>query len=127
MLLSLDLDYIYTMARVRDNLLVDGFSGKLGDIIFKHYRFGTVVSRRPNMSKVKRTSTQKKNSSRFVEAVKYARSVVASPMLKKTYEKKAKKSGRTIYHLALADYMRDASKTLNGIPLAPPAGRKTRK
>jgi hypothetical protein len=108
------------MARIKNNPLVNGFSGKLGDIIFKSYRYGTVISRCPDMSKVKRTRQQKKNSNRFTEAVEYARSVVASPTLKEGYEKKAKKTGRTIYHLALSDYMTDTSKTLKSIPLAPP-------
>ncbi len=95
------------MARVKNNYVTKGFSGKLGnDLIFKTYRFGTVASKYPDMSKVKLSARQKKTNRNFAEAVGYARSVIADTSLKKAYEKKAKKSGRTIYHLALSDFLR---------------------
>src|SRR5689334_23390383 len=102
------------MAKLKNNVLVKGFSGRLGDIIFKNYKFGTVISRRPNMSKVKRTRQQKENSNLFAEAVEHARNVVASPALKNTYEKKAKKTGRTVYHLALSEFMAKNAKPSKG-------------
>lgn len=113
------------MARVKENVLINGLSGRLSNIIFKSYRHGTVISKYPDMSKVKRTSSQKKQNSRFQEAVHYARSVPFNPELLKAYEKIAKRSGRTVYHVALADYMNDLTKTLKGVKLAPSARRKS--
>jgi hypothetical protein len=102
------------MARLKSNPLVNGFSGGLGDIVFKNYRYGTVISKRPNMSKVKRTRQQKENNSRFKKAVAYARGVVVNAALKKAYEKKSKITGRSVYHLAISDFMADPTKH-NGI------------
>ncbi len=98
------------MARVDENALIEGLRGRIGKLVFKTYKYGTVVSKLPDMSKVKRTRTQKKNSERFMNAVAYARKVIATPALKKQYEKKAEKTGRTIYHMALSDYMKDTTK-----------------
>jgi hypothetical protein len=99
------------MARVKNNAVVKGFSGSLEDIVFKTYRYGTVISKRPNMSKVKRTRSQKQASENFMNAVEYARGVVASPALKKKYEKESKKTGRSCYHLALSDYLTNSTKS----------------
>lgn len=114
------------MAKLKGHVLIEGFSGRLDSIILKHYRYGTVISTRPDMSKVKRTKQQKERSSRFAEAVAYARGVVADVNLKKTYARKANKTGRTTYHLALSDYMNDASKTIKDIAPSKPAVKKRR-
>jgi hypothetical protein len=116
--------YIAAMAKLKGNALIEGFSGRLDNIILKHYRYGTVISTRPDMSKVKRTREQKQRSSRFAEAVAYARGVVADANLKKAYARKASKTGRTIYHLALSDYMNDATKTPKDIAPTKPAVKK---
>jgi len=49
------------MARVKDNVLVNGFSGKLEQVVFKTYSYGTVVTRYPDMSKVKRSKANHLN------------------------------------------------------------------
>ena len=93
------------MARVKNNVVVKGFSGKLDQIVFKTYSYGTVVSRLPDMSKVKLSKAQKKANSLFKEAVSYAQSVLADPAKRKVYEKKLK-PGKTVYHTALAEYLK---------------------
>ncbi len=98
------------MALVDKNDLIESLRGRVGKLVFKTYKYGTVVSRLPDMSKVKRTRVQKKNSERFMNAVAYARKVIATPALKKQYEKKADKTGRAVYHLALSDYMKNPDK-----------------
>jgi hypothetical protein len=49
------------MARVHKNPLLKGVRGKIGDsIVVKQYKYGTVISAVPDMSRVKRTVLQKK-------------------------------------------------------------------
>ncbi|HEY5825993.1 MAG TPA: hypothetical protein VIT44_16585 [Cyclobacteriaceae bacterium] len=93
------------MARVKDNVLTRGFSGKLDQIVFKTYSYGTVVSRSPDMSKVKLSKAQKKANGVFKDAVSYAQSILADPAKKKAYAKKLK-PGKTVYHTALAEYLK---------------------
>ena len=96
------------MARVKDNLIIKGSSGKLGDIIFKQYSYGTVISKVPDRSNVKLSKKQKQANKRFQEAVKFAKAVLADPAQHKNYQKEIKK-GKTLYHAALAHYLRDSA------------------
>jgi CobQ-like glutamine amidotransferase family enzyme len=97
------------MARIKDNVLVKGFSGKLDQVVFKTYSYGTVVTRYPDMSKVKLSKAQKKSNHSFKEAVSYAQEVLADPARRKVYEKKLK-PGKTVYHAALADFLKNKTK-----------------
>jgi hypothetical protein len=93
------------MARIsRSNILLIGVSGKLGDIVVKQYKYGTVITKLPDMSKVKSTARQKKQRKRFAAAVAYAKSINADPKKKAQYQKKVKK-GSTVFHTALREYL----------------------
>jgi hypothetical protein len=98
------------MARVKDNVLVKGFSGKLDQVVFKTYSYGTVVTRYPDMSKVKQSKAQKKLNNIFKEAVSYAQDVLVDATRRKAYEKKLK-PGKTVYHTTLADFLKNKGKT----------------
>jgi hypothetical protein len=50
------------MARLKSNVLVEGFSGRIDRLLFKQYKYGTVVSKMPDRSKVKLTANQKKQT-----------------------------------------------------------------
>lgn len=90
------------MARVNNNDL----SGKVGKkLVFKTYAYGTVVSRYPDMSKVKLSAKQKKANKLFAEAVAFAKKVIADPVKRKKYEARLQ-PGKTIYKTALADYLK---------------------
>jgi hypothetical protein len=67
------------MARVRNSLILEGLRGKIGEIVIKQYRYGTVVTKLPDMSNVKSTRLQKKKRKRFKEAVAFAKSILADP------------------------------------------------
>jgi hypothetical protein len=97
------------MAKIKSNVLVDGFSGRLQDLLFRQYDHGTVVSKMPDRSKVKLSLKQKKANKRFQQAVQYAQSVLADPVLQKQYAKEVKK-GRLLYHIALSDFLKQSSK-----------------
>ena len=93
------------MARVSKNSLAESFQGSLGSLVFKRYRYGTVVSKRPDRSKVKLSRKQKASNQRFVKAVLYAKQVLRTPSMQLKY-KRQMKQGKSLYHLALADYMK---------------------
>ena len=94
------------MARVKDNDLIENLSGKIGKkLVYKTYAYGTVVTRYPDMSKVKLSTKQKKSNNLFAEAVAYAKKVIADPVKRKKYEAKLA-PGKTVYNTALSDYMK---------------------
>jgi hypothetical protein len=95
------------MARVIKNNVAEGFKGSLGGLVFKQYSYGTVVSKRPDRSKVKLSPRQKAANQRFVKAVAYAKKVLRTPAMQTIYTKQLKK-GKSLYHLALADFMKNS-------------------
>jgi hypothetical protein len=90
------------MARIEGGL--KGLSGLLGPLVFKQYADKTVVTSRPDMSRVKRTRKQKMNSSAFTKAVEYARGILNDPKKKQEFAKKIKK-GASVYHAAIREYL----------------------
>jgi hypothetical protein len=95
------------MARTRNNdLLLKSLSGKLGgQLVFKQYGSKTVVTKYPDMRRVKRSRLQKLKAQQFKEAVVYAKSILRDPKKRKAYAKKVKR-GKTVYHTAIAEYLK---------------------
>lgn len=92
------------MAQVKQNLVTSGLSGGIEKkIVLKHYGDITVVTAFPDMSNVKLTESQKKENSRFKDAMAYARSQMADPVAKAEYQAKAKGLQRAI-NMAIADF-----------------------
>ena len=79
-------------------------SGKIGDLVFKNYGDKIVVTRVPDMSRVKPSRKQKNNRNLFKEAVAYAKKINRTPALKQTYFKKIKK-GESVYHYTIKEYL----------------------
>jgi DnaJ-class molecular chaperone len=67
-----------------------------------------VISSVPDRSKVKLSKKQKQANTKFKAAVIYAQSILRDPEKRKAYAKKLKR-GRSVYHAALAEYLRKAS------------------
>lgn len=94
------------MARIQSNILTKGLRGQIGQqVVFKQYGKKTVVSRYPDMSKVKPSKLQKKGRTRFAEAVAYAQSINNDPVKKARYAKKVKK-GHTVFNFAIQEFLR---------------------
>ena len=79
------------------------------ELVFKNYVYGTVVSKYPDMSKVKHTRKQKAVHETWTLAVAYAKSIINDPVKKKAYQKKIKK-GRQVYNAAIQEYFRNVKK-----------------
>lgn len=91
------------MAKVKNNYVVQGSSGKIGDLIYKTNKFGlTYTSRRPDRSNVISTKAQNKMRNNFAKAVAYAKSVLQDPVKAEQYQAVNNKS---LYITAMKDYL----------------------
>lgn len=94
------------MAKVTNNPILKGVRGKIGDqIVIKQYSYGTVISAKPDMSRVKKSALQKLGQDTFANAVAYALSIIRDPKKKAAYAKKIAK-GKQVYHAAIQEYSR---------------------
>lgn len=94
------------MAKLKNYAMLKDLSGAFASqLIFKQYSYGTVVSKVPDMSGIKRTRSQKRKNNRFKEAVKYARAIVNDPQKKKAFAKKLKVDQR-VYTAAIKEYLK---------------------
>jgi hypothetical protein len=90
------------MAKVEDNIVVRGLSGKIGNVVLQHMPDGnTYVRKTPDFSRRKFSKGQKQHQSRFQEAVAYAREAAKSQPI---YAELAKGTGRSAYNFALSDW-----------------------
>ena len=94
-----------TMARA-DNYITDGIRGQVGKkLVFKRYKNKTIISKFPDMSRVKPSKAQKKKRTVFAKAVLYAQSILGNPKLKAAKDKERRKKGRTLYHHLIGEYI----------------------
>lgn len=92
------------MAKVGDNIVTTGLSGKLGDLIVFRIRGGkTYVSKAPRERTGEPSEAQKLHQAKFQEAVLYARGAIADPATKAAYEASAE-GGQNAYNVAVADF-----------------------
>jgi hypothetical protein len=93
------------MAKVKLQPWVAGFSGKMGDVVFKQTSSGEVIiASRPDMSNVEWSPAQQAHRERFRQASEYATAALADPDVRAIYEKKAKKARKTPRNMAISDY-----------------------
>lgn len=92
------------MAKIKDNYVVSGASGRIGDNIFKTNKFGqTYTCDPPDVSNVIPTKAQNKMRNNFAKAVAYAKSVLNDPAKVELYKSGDNKS---VYVKALKDYFK---------------------
>ncbi len=98
------------MARQKNNVVTHGLSGKVnGQLLYKAYSYGTVVTKMPDRSKVVLSDKQKSYNRNFRSAVAYAKEVINDPVKRAEYESKLQE-GKTVYHTAIAEFLRKAGK-----------------
>jgi hypothetical protein len=91
------------MAEIKDNYVVKGISGRVGDLaVYKIINGKTFMTKYPDRSKVVYTKEQIEFREIFAKAAKFASEIVSDPIKKSTYPRQGLKS---IYHCALSDYM----------------------
>jgi Fic family protein len=88
--------------RVKDNYVLKGISGRIGDEIYKTNKFGkTYSSTPPDVSNVAPTKAQNKTRNDFAKAVAFAKSMLDDPAKVELYKSGDNKS---VYVKALKDY-----------------------
>ena len=91
------------MAKIKDNYVTHGISGKIGNLVFKNNKFrNSYVSLPPDLSNVIPSKRQRKLRNNFAKAVSYAKSVLKDPMKAEKYQTGDNKS---LYVMALKDYL----------------------
>jgi len=96
------------MAIVKNNDIIDGISGKLGNLVFKQVRGKTTVCPCPPKPTTQ-SEQQKGTRDRFRKASEWAKNILLDAEQKAYYQKKAKKLKLpNAYTAAIADYMRSA-------------------
>ncbi|WP_321516792.1 hypothetical protein [Marinifilum fragile] len=92
------------MAKVGDNIITTGLSGKLGNLIVFRSRGGkTYVSKAPKRQDSEWTEAQRAHRMKFQEAVLYAKSAMANEEMKEAYQASADEN-KSAYNVAVADF-----------------------
>jgi hypothetical protein len=92
------------MAQVNRNSIISALSGAIGqELVIKQYGDKVVVTKYPDMSKVKPSERQREQRKRMREANQYAQSIMCNPILKESYQKNLQ-PGESIYKKAVKEY-----------------------
>ena len=86
-----------------DKLMLSMIRGKVGNVIVKHYAYGIVVSKVPDMPNINPTQPQQVKRAAFKEAVAYAQSILRDPEKKAAYQKTLKR-GKNVYQGAIKEF-----------------------
>ena len=93
------------MAIVKNNIVTEGFSGKLGNrIVFRQRGNKTVVAVKAVSNEGEPTEAQQQQRRKFGRAHHYAKQSMKDPSLKAAYEGQAKE-GQSGFNVAMADYL----------------------
>jgi hypothetical protein len=82
--------------------LVQGAIGK--EYVIKHYKWGTIRTKFPDMTRIIASAAQRKCRNVFKEAVVYAKRIVADKKIKDTWQKKLRRRGG-VWNEAIKEYM----------------------
>jgi hypothetical protein len=95
------------MPKIKLDSAVKELRGAMGDVVFRMSPNGEIiVSRRPDMSRVKWSKAQKAHRERFKLASEYAKAAMAKPEVRAVYEKRSAEEHKRPYALALSDYFK---------------------
>ena len=94
------------MAKIILNPLIEGMSGKFGNVVFRSTPGGVVIAKRPARSSVKPSEAQMAQRQRFKEAAAYAKAALADPQVRARYEERAAELSMRPYDLAISDFFK---------------------
>ena len=92
------------MAKVKLNPVIMQMRGQIGDLVFKRYEGGVIISRKSDLSDVKPNEAQLQHQNLFRQAALYGKLVMADPAQKADYEAAAKARGKPVFSLTVADF-----------------------
>lgn len=92
------------MARLPKNSLLGCLKGALGkELVFKQYKDKVVISKYPDMTKLKPSERQVVQRAKMKAAVAYAQKVMRDPVLRTAVERNLQ-PGESVYHKAKKEY-----------------------
>jgi hypothetical protein len=92
------------MGKTVNNPLLTGVSGRIGDLLIKQYKSGTVITMMPSHNKNRKpTDRQKHQREVFSAAVKYAKGLRLQHI--KQNGAAGRKDGQDIYHAGIRQFM----------------------
>ena len=95
------------MPKVRFKEVVEEIQGTMYDVVFKKSPKGkTIVTKKPDMTKVKWSQAQKDHRRDMSKANDYAHAAMANPEVRAVYEEIAAKDNRVPYRVAMSDYFK---------------------
>lgn len=94
------------MAKTRLDPALASLRGRVGDLIYKKYSYGTVVTRVPRMEQVKWSSAQLDHRERVRAAGAFYRAVLADEKLKQKYQAIAVKRKIPLSAVTMAEFMK---------------------
>ena len=95
------------MPKVRFKAMVVEIQGTMYDVVFKKSPKGKIiVTKRPDMSKVRWSKAQKNQRTTFTLANDYAKAAMVDPDKRAVYEAAAVKQHRQPYRVAFSDYFK---------------------
>ena len=96
------------MKREKIPILLTWIRGAINkEFVIKHYRYGVVMTKFPDMTRIIASAQQRKCRNLFKEAVAYAKTVIADPVKKKEWEKKVKIKYR-VFNRIIKEFMQAA-------------------
>lgn len=95
------------MANIEINAITSHFKGKVGDVVFRRRGDGVFAALRPRPSRVEPTAAIVAHRATFANAIRYAKGVMADPVLLEVYTRVAEmKEGQSAFNVAVADFFR---------------------
>lgn len=93
------------MTKIKNNPLLKGASGMLGDVIvFREYRGKLIMANRPKKGETP-TEQQRIAKQRFIRAVHYGKQQIADPLTKAEYATAIGNRSPSAYSAAVNDYL----------------------
>jgi hypothetical protein len=92
------------MPKVKLAPFIEEIHDTINDLVFKKPPKGNmIVTKKPDMSRVKWSKAQKANGEHMSKAITTTQLALMDPKVKAKYERKAKKEGRHAWNIALSD------------------------
>lgn len=91
------------MGKTTNNPLLTGVRGRIGDLVVKQYKYGTVITLMPSYTKRKPTPLQKRHRALFAAAVKHGQAEKRKHL--KEYGQVARSASQDIYHKSIQEFM----------------------
>ena len=103
---------LYDMKRKMIPLQYRWIRGSIGKkFVIKHTPWGIIMTKYPDMSRIKPSKAQRKCRNMFREAVAWAKQVIADPVYKQAWQKRLRRSNG-VYNAAITYYMQKEKKAM---------------